>query len=449
MQYPNSTGAIIRKTAPMLRAPGSIWQEASEIYRDIYGSSARIRDREMQIRLPNKSVLKFSAMLYEKDKEAWKGSQLNFCLFDEATDFTESQVIYLSSRLRSTKSKSPRQLFALTNPSYDSFFREWIQDFYLDENGIPIQEKAGVMRWFFRRGNTMIWYNSLEEAEAVHGKGDSSGITSFTFIPFSAYDNPVLLKSDPGYITRLKSLPRVEKEKLLDGSWFARLEQTGLVKREWCEQVDAADGRATTRVRSWDIATTKPSEVNPNPDWTAGVLISKNKETKYYTVENAVRIQDRPYVVEQLIFDTAKVDGHGVMITIPADPNAAAKFWATDMQRRLAEKGYNCRLVKPVHSKVTRFSPFSSLAHAGWVRYVKGDWNKAFWDELEVFDGEGKHKDDQCDCVSDAIYTLNRTANMPTSMNMPDLSARSSSTNPFKNNSSAPITIPTFEIQHN
>lgn len=350
--------------------------------------------------------------------------QYSLVIFDEATDFTEDMIVYLLSRMRNAHVNYSPQMFLMTNPDYDSFLREWIQDFYLDQTtGIPKEELAGVKRYFFRQGNTMLWYNSKEEAEKIHGSGDASGLSSFTFIPATCRDNPPLLKAQPDYISRLMSLPRVEMERLLLGSWFARPSASGLFKREWVGMVDHPNGRAISRVRAWDLAFTKPSEQMPNPDWTAGVLISKDKHN-VYTVEDVQRMRDRVHEVEKLIFETAVRDGQDVIISIPLDPAAAAGAYAKDLQRRLAEMGFTVRLSKPVTSKVTRFAPFSSVAQAGFVNVVKADWNKDFFDELEIFDGDKKKKDDQVDGCSDCFLLLNRQLVIP-NMSLTDYSINS------------------------
>ncbi len=413
MMHPRATGVIFRRTSKMITSPGSIWHEAVNMYSTIYKTGLKIRHRENEIVFPNGALLKFSHMQHASNMYDHKGGQYSLVIFDEATDFTEDMIVYLLSRMRNAYVDYTPQMFLMTNPDYSSFLREWIQDFYLDpQTGIPKEELAGVERYFFRQGNSMLWYNSLSEAEAVHGKGAESGISSFSFIPATCRDNPPLLKAQPDYISRLMSLPRVEMERLLLGSWFARPENAGLFKREWCQLVDYPNGRARQRVRAWDLAFTKPSEQYQNPDWTRGVLISKDP-SKVYTVEEVVSMRDRVHNVEKLIFDTAIRDGTGVTISIPLDPAAAAGAYAKDLQRRLAEMGFNCRLSKPVKSKITRFAPFSSIAQAGFVNVVKGDWNKDFFDELEVFDGDPKRKDDQVDCCSDCLLLLNREVNLP------------------------------------
>ena len=339
--------------------------------------------------------------------------QYSLVIFDEATDFTEEMVVYLLSRMRNAYVDYTPQMFLMTNPEYNSFLREWIQDFYLDpQTGIPLEEKSGVKRYFYRQGNTMLWYDSKEAAEEVHGKGDDKGISSFTFLPFSCRDNPPLLKAQPSYISRLMSLPRVEMEKLLLGSWFARVEASQMWKREWVSLVDFPNGRARKRVRSYDLAFTRVSESQKNPDWTRGTLMSKD-EHSVYTVEDVVSMRDRVHEVEKLIFETALRDGRETVIVIPKDPNAAAGAYARDLQRRLAEMGYTVRLVAPVKSKITRFAPFASVTQAGFVNVVKADWNKDFFEELENFDGSPKNKDDMVDTCSDCFFILNQGVHIP------------------------------------
>lgn len=448
MQHPRATGVIFRRTSKMITAPGSIWHEAVNMFTSVYPRGLKIRHRENEIVFPNGATLKFSHMQHASNALDHKGAQYSLVIFDEATDFTEDMVVYLLSRMRNAYVDYKPQMFLLTNPDYNSFLRLWIQDFYLDpKTGIPKQELAGVKRYFFRSGNTMLWYNSLEEAEAVHGKGDESGISSFCFIPATCRDNPPLLKAQPDYISRLMSLPRVERERLLDGSWFARQEASGLWKREWCDLVDNINVQATQRVRAWDFASTKPSEQNPDPDWTRGVLISKDS-SKVYTVEDVVSLRDRHHEVEKLLFATAERDGRDVVISIPVDPNAQAASYARDLQRKLAEKGFTVRLTKPVKSKVTRFGAFSSVSQAGFVRILKADWNKDFFDELEIFSGDGKTKDDQVDCCSDAFLRLNSQVEIP-NMSVPNLGTSGIARQPFHvqfGQNPVPFSLPTFNI---
>ena len=46
----------------------------------------------------------------------------------------------------------------------------------------------------------------------------------------TVYDNPYISKA---YIGNLKTLSRVEQDRLLYGSWTAREESSGLFKKDW------------------------------------------------------------------------------------------------------------------------------------------------------------------------------------------------------------------------
>lgn len=446
MQHPRATGVIFRRTSKMMTSPGSIWHEAVNMYTSIYKTGLKIRHREMEIVFPNGALLKFSHMQHESNMYDHKGGQYSLVIFDEATDFSEEMVTYLMSRMRNAYVDYSPQMFLMTNPDYDSFLRLWIQDFYLDPNtGIPKEELAGVKRYFVRQGNSMVWYNSLEEAEAIYGAGPASGISSFTFIPATCKDNPPLLKAQPDYISRLMSLGRVEVDRLLHGSWFARAEAAGLFKREWVEFVSYPNIRTKHRVRAWDLAFSKVSEQYPNPDWTRGVLMSKDRDS-IYTVEDLASMRDRVHEVEKLIFDTAYRDGVDTVISIPLDPAAAAGAYAKGLQRRLAERGFTVRLAKPVTSKVTRFAPFSSVSQAGYVKVVQADWNKEFFDELEIFDGSKKNKDDICDACSDCFLHLNKGIDLPT-MSLPDLHRNNPIDFISSSQNRAIVDIPSFNIR--
>lgn len=175
-------------------------------------------------------------------------------IFPETTDFEENMVTFLLSRMRNAHVGHEPQMFLCTNPDYNSFLRLWIQDFYLDEEGIPIQEKSNIERWFVVLGNETKWYNSLEEAQSIHGVGPESGIRSFKLIKANVRDNLPLLKANPSYLSNLISLNRVQRLIMLEGSWFAREESSGYFKREWVNLVRMPDGRAIQRVRAWDFA---------------------------------------------------------------------------------------------------------------------------------------------------------------------------------------------------
>ena len=138
----------------------------------------------------------------------------------------------------------------------------------------------------------------------------------------------MLLEAQPEYLGNLLAMGRVEQDKYLHGCWDAELETNGYWKKEWCEVVDKAPMTAIKKIRAWDISGTIPSETNPRPDYTVGVLMSKDKYGTYY-VEDVVRFHARHGEVFEKMVEIAKKDGDDVVIVVPQDPGAAGKQYAS------------------------------------------------------------------------------------------------------------------------
>ena len=188
-----------------------------------------------------------------------------------------------------------------------------------------------------------------------------------------------------------------------------------MFSRTWCQIVDNPPINPVAIVRSWDLASTVPSETNRNPDWTAGVKMSRDK-FGYYYIEDVYRFRKLPDGVLQEIIKTARQDGDDVQVTIPKDSGAGGSAANAYQLRTLAENGIPAKSVKISghKGKVQRFLPLATLAESGSLRLVKGDWNEDFLDELEAFDGSRNIKDDQVDAAADAFNTLSRQLQIPT-----------------------------------
>lgn len=406
---PETRGIIFRRTLTQIETQGGLWEEAIALYSKIdKGLKVRIKDKKLIF--SNGASLKFSHYENEAAKEKFKGLQADFIGFDEATEFTEEMITYLMSRNRNVKVKHKPSVCMATNPHCDSFLKDWVWGWLDTETGIPLPEKRGKIRYFVRdEAGDMIWYDSKEEAEAIYGSGEDNGVKSVMVIGSTCLDNPYI---PPSYITSLKAQTRVERDRLLYGSWTAKEEAAGYFKQSWLTAVKHTNGRATSRVRAWDLASSVPSETYKNPDWTAGVLMSKDKD-KVYTIEDVVRFRDRFMGVEKRIIEQGYEDGFDTVILLPLDAGSGGASYARSLQAKLAELGFTVRLVKPKADKVTRFGAFSAMAEAGHVRYVEAEWNKPYFSEMESFDGSRTKKDDQVDATSDAFNHLRTSTTIP------------------------------------
>lgn len=429
MQDPNATGIIFRRTTKQINTPGGIWSEAVRMYKAIYGDKLKVKNRDNEILFPNGAVLKFSHLEHESNIYDHQGGQYSFVAFDEGTHFTRPMVTYMLSRMRNARVKYQPQMFITCNPDADHWLKSFV-DFCLDDGGIPVEEIADRDRFFVFRDDQFIWADKREDLEAIYGAGDESGICSFRFYPARCVDNPPLLKAQPDYISNLKALGRVEEARLLWGSWTVRATAAGLWKRDWIEIVEQPNGRATKRVRAWDLACTLPSELNRDPDYTVGALMSVDRE-KYFYIEDILRFRERHQGVEKMIFDTAYRDGFDVEIRLPREPGASGLAYVKTIQQKLAHEGFSVRLSDTNTGKVNRFAPFASSSEAGFVRVVRAEWNDALFAELETFDGGRKGHDDMCDAISDCHKALRTSVVLP-DFKLPDLSQINAFASPWK-----------------
>jgi len=126
-------------------------------------------------------------MQHEQDKYNYQGKEFHFIGFDELTQFTPTQYMYLHSRARSTDPDIPVRVRATTNPG-------GISHIFCKERFVDVCEA----------GKTYV---------------DPKTGQSRCFIPAKIYDNPTLVKNDPQYVKRLEGLPEIERLRLLHGVW--------------------------------------------------------------------------------------------------------------------------------------------------------------------------------------------------------------------------------------
>jgi predicted phage terminase large subunit-like protein len=390
---PGFYGVIFRRQSTQIKNEGGLWDESEQLYPNLSAIGSR---HQLIWTFPSGARLRFAHLEHEQDKFGWMGAQVAFIGFDELTHFTEGQFWYLLSRNRSTCGVKP-YVRATCNPDPDSFVAELVRWWIDQQTGFAIPERAGVVRWFVRRGDDLVWADSKPELLAQFG--DSVHPKSLTFIPANIQDNPLLLERDPGYLANLSALPRIDRERLLNGNWMVRPSAGLFFKRQWLEVVGAAPESCNV-VRYWDRAATEP-RAGTDPDWTVGLRMSCGPRETFY-IEDVVRFRGTPAKVEEAIRNTAQTDGYQVRIILEQDPGQAGVAEASYYIRALA--GYSVYAVPATKAKETRVRPVSAQAEGGNVKLVSGSWNEPFLRELENFP-DGAH-DDQVDALSGAFNEL-------------------------------------------
>ena len=389
---PQFGAVLFRKTYPEITNEGGLWDESEKIY-PLIQATPKLADCEWIF--PSGATVSFRHLQHDKDKLSWQGSQIPLLGFDELTHFSESQFWYLLSRNRSTCGVRP-YVRATTNPDVDSWVAKLIEWWINQDTGYPIPERAGVVRWFIRRDDQLIWSDSPEELKAQYGDSEPK---SLTFIPSKLEDNPTLLAKDPGYRANLLALPEVDRLRLLGGNWKVRL-QAGMVFKVGMLQATDEVPQGLKVCRAWDLAATEGGG-----DYTAGAKIGVygTGDNRRFIILDMIRGQWSPDNVDSRILKAAEVDGKSCRIRLPQDPGQAGKRQVQQLTRMLA--GYSVQSKPVTGDKVTRAAPFASQVNQGNVSMLRGHWNQALLSELDAFPTEGR-PDDAVDALSDAFDDL-------------------------------------------
>lgn len=399
VHIPGYRAVLFRRVHTDLMQEGGLWDESQAIYAALGGTSRE--SPRAQWTFPSGAKISFDHLQHEKTAQRKQGLQAAFIGFDELTHFTESQFWYLIGRLRTTCGVKP-YLRGTCNPDPDSFVRKLI-DWWIGPDGLPIAERAGVIRWISRVNGEDHWADDpLELRERFPGTEPKS----FTFIPAKLEDNPALLAADPAYASNLDAQTRVERARLKDGNWDIRAQAGDYFKRSWFELVEPSDPllHSVTRwVRGWDLAATEPSERNTDPDWTVGAKVGKLPDG-CYVIAHVERLRAGPGGVETAIKRMANQDGPNCTQAFWQDPGQAGKSQVPALRRLVSSVGGTSEFARATKDKVGFARTWSPKVERGEFFIVRGAWTDEFFNEAEGFP-TSKH-DDQIDAVSRAHEAL-------------------------------------------
>ena len=395
-------GLVLRKNYTQITSPGGLWEASNKIYSRVQGASSKMSPVHHWTFAPSGANIRFGHLASDKDLSGWQGSEICYLAFDELTHFSRHQFLYMLSRNRSTCGIRP-YVRATCNPDSDSWVADFISWWINQETGYPIYERSGVVRYMCVLNDTIYWGSNPHELAKEYGVNVEE-CKSVTFIASKLTDNKVLMAKDPSYMANLKALVEIDKERLLYGNWKIRPAAGMYFKTENFTFVDAVPKNIVAYARSWDLAATEPTPLNPDPDATAGVLMGLLDDGRVIVLD-VKRKQIKANDARNLLRNMAAIDQGKykfVQITIPQDPGQAGKAQAQSLVSMLA--GYSVEIVSPTGSKEVRATPFASQVQAGNVLILKGEWNDMYLSELESFP-ESKH-DDMVDASSDAFNKL-------------------------------------------
>lgn len=367
LQYvdePNYSAILFRRTYSELSLAGALMFRAKE-WLAPYTNSGEVHwnEKDKVFTFPSGATVAFGYLETNKDKFRYQSAEFQFIGFDELTHFRKDHYTYLFNRLRRLKgSKVPLRMRAASNPG--NIGHDWVKNRFLAPEVREMEDRA--------------------------------------FIPATLEDNKYIDREE--YIKSLQELDPITRAQLLEGDWDIKNEGN-MFKRQWFEIVDQAP-REANRVRYWDLAATE-AEPGKDPDWTVGVLLAEYDGVYY--VEDVVRVQENPGGVERVIKQTAMMDGKGVPIFMEQEPGSSGKN-TIDHYARHVLKGYSFQGDKVTGSKIIRANPVSAAASNHNMKLVKGAWNKAYLEEVQLFP-QGKYKD-QVDATSGAFNKVHESSSV-------------------------------------
>lgn len=390
-------GVIFRRTYPEIKNKGGLWDESQGIY-PLY--NAQPRETSLDWTFPSGCTIKFAHIQYDKEVKDWQGAQIPFIGWDQLEHFTAKQFWYLFSRNRSVCGVKP-YIRATANPIPEDdepggWLHKLIQWWIDPVSGLPIQERAGVIRWLIRVNEELIWADSFEELKAKYPESEPK---SFTFIPAKLTDNQILLRKDPGYLANLMALPLVDRERLLGGNWNIKPSAGKIFNRDWFEVVDVLPV-GIQWVRFWDLAASEKKMVKDDPDFTASCKMGKLNGTFYIADASADRFS--PSDTDTKMRNRASQDGVECEVVWEEEGGASGKRDTAHLVKMLV--GYNCHGVRPYGDKFVRAKPLAAQSEAGNVKLLRGDWNDRWLNHMHGQPELGH--DDEMDAASGAFNRL-------------------------------------------
>ena len=412
-----------RRTTKSLTGAGGIFNKAGRVYERL-GAEKRIKD--LMYRWPSGATCRYSHLEHglATAEANHAGLEYSRIYYDELHTFDRESFMFMLSRLRSNADVDAA-VKATMNPtpkeSIGGWIHEFLEGFYIDDYGYPIEENSGKKRYFITDDDgSLVWGNSAEELQARYGYDCAP--MSFTCITSCIIDNPVVMTLQPRYLPALKNMERVARERLLYCCWNVSPKGGGYFQREWVEFVDRKDvPKLVKMIRAYDLAASIKSEVNTDPDSTANTLMGLGEDGYLYILD-ANEALERPAGVMKMIRDTAEFDGRNVVIGLPQDVGQAGIIAFEHYAKPLILSGYKVKKFKTRKGKLERFSGFSNAAENGMVRIVRGSWNDKYINQLENFDPERKRQhDDFVDATSDAYNWLTSGKQLPEKFTVPNI----------------------------
>lgn len=199
VSHPRYHGLILRRTYPRLQ---EIIDRCWQWYPRIGGV---YRAGEYRWYFPSGAKITLGHVQHEEDKRNYHGKEYHFIGFDELTEFTETQYLFILANVRRAVGDIPLRIRSTSNPG--GLGHVWVKLRFVDV--CPPSESVEYVG-----GDGEVHRMGVPKVYIDPDTGMSR-----CFVPATVHDNPSIMVNDPLYIKRLEALPMVERKRLLFGIW--------------------------------------------------------------------------------------------------------------------------------------------------------------------------------------------------------------------------------------
>lgn len=272
--------------------------------------------------------------------------------------------------------------------------REKVWQWYTDDFGTRFSDHAGLILIMTR-------WSTDDIAARIIENDPTAEVLNFPAI--AEHDEEHRKEGEPLF-PELKSLAFLlgKKRLMRQASWKSLYQGSPIIDEgemfhpDLIKIVKYLPTNITQRVRYWDKAGTDGGGA-----FSAGAQLALAEDNRVFIVDMR-RAQVSAGRREQLIRQTADLDGQEVHVWTEQEPGSGGKESAENTIKNLA--GYTARAEPVTGSKVVRAEPLAAYIDAGNVYMLEAPWNKELIDEMRLFPN-GKYKD-QVDACSGAFNKL-------------------------------------------
>lgn len=213
IQNPQYRGILFRRTFPSLEQADGLIQRSHQWY-PTYGGIYNAGKHYWKF--PSGARIYFGHMMYEESKFIYQGAQYQFIGFDELTEFTKTQYLFMITRNRAPESTGLRcYIRSATNPGQEG--HEWVKQRFIES----------------RIFNQVGWFLTSPDGDDVRVAPNTPNALSRAFYPARLEDNPSVGND---YKIKLMNDPdKIQRERFLNGDWDAEY-RDGVIYENWTDE---------------------------------------------------------------------------------------------------------------------------------------------------------------------------------------------------------------------